>query len=150
MIHCEPTSLIPKEGKDPLHCGNYRPIALLNMDLKLFAKILANRLLPHIPSLVHRDQAGFVPLREPRDNTIRVVNLIHAARSSDRPLLLLSTDAERAFDRVNWSFMRATLEHIGLRSSRQSWILSFYLNPTAAVKVNETRSDFFNIHNCTQ
>lgn len=53
-------SLIPKEGKDPLLC--YRPIALLNSDLKLFAKILANRLLPHIPSLIHRDQAGFVPL----------------------------------------------------------------------------------------
>lgn len=140
-------SLIPKEGKDPLRFGNYRPIALLNTDLKLFANILANRL---IPSLIHRDQAGFVPLREPRDNTIRVVNLIHTAWTSNRPLLLLSTDAEKAFNQVNLALMRATLEHIGLGSSMMHWILSLYSNPSAAVKVNETRSAFFNIHSGTQ
>lgn len=137
--------LIPKEGKDPLRCINYRPIVLLNTNLKLFAKVLANRLLPYVPSPIHRDQAGFVPLPEPRDNTIWVINLIHAAKSSNRPLLLLSTDAENAFDRVNWAFIRATLEHIGLGSSMLSWILSLYSNPLAAGKDNETRSDFFNI-----
>lgn len=143
-------SLIPKEGKDLLRCGSYRPIALLNSDLKLFAKILANRLLPHIPNLINKDQAGFVPQREPRDNTIRVLNLVHAARTSRRPLLLLSTDAEKAFDRVYWTFVRATLEHIGLRASMLSWILSLYSSPTAAVKVNETRSGYFNIRNGTR
>lgn len=71
-------SLIPKEGKGPAQCGSYHPIALLNTDLKLFAKILPNRLLPHLPSLIHKDQAGFVPLLEPCDNSIRVINLIHA------------------------------------------------------------------------
>lgn len=43
-------SLIPKGGKDLSHCSNYRPIALLNADLKLFARILANRLIHHILS----------------------------------------------------------------------------------------------------
>lgn len=143
-------SLIPKEGKDPLRCGSYRLIALLNTDLKLFAKILANRIIMHIPSLIHKDQTGFVPQGEPRDNTIRVINLIHAARTSQRPLLLLSTDAEKAFDRVDWSFIQATLEHIGLRSSMLSWILSLYSHPTAAVKVNGTRLSYFTIRNGTR
>lgn len=114
------------------------------MDLKLFAKKLANGLLLHISSLVHRDQAGFVPFREPWDNTIQVVNLIHAAKSSNWPLLLLSTDVEKAF---NWSFMRASLEHVGLGFSMLSWKMSLYSNPTAALKVNKMRFDFFNIHN---
>lgn len=127
-----------------MQCGSYRLIALLNMDLKLFVKILANRLLPHILSLFHTDQASFMPFHEPRDNTIRVVNsLIYAARSSSRPLLLLSTDAEKGFDWVNWTFMRTTLEHIGLWLSMLNWILSLYSNSTASVKVNETRSTFF-------
>lgn len=107
-------SLIPKEGKNLTQCGSYCPISLLNADLKLFTKILANRLLPHIPRLIHRDQVGFVPLCEPRDKTMWVINLIHAARTTHHPLLLLSTDTEKAFDRVNWQFLPATLEHIGL------------------------------------
>lgn len=59
-------------------------------------------------------------------------------------------DAKKAFDRVNWTFMRATLEHIGLRSPMLSRILSLYSNPSATVKVNKMRSDFFNIHNDTR
>lgn len=143
-------SLIPKEGKDLSRCGNYRPIALLNIDLKLFSKILSNRLISHIPHLIHLDQVGFVLMREARDNTARVFNLIHTIRLTRRPFLLLSTDAEKAFDRVAWHFIRATLAHIGLGSYMLSWILSLYSKPSAAVRVNEWHSEFFTIANGTR
>ncbi|XP_063800275.1 uncharacterized protein LOC134968692, partial [Pseudophryne corroboree] len=48
--------VIPKPDRDPTMCGNYRPISLLNSDLKLFAKTLANRLTGMISHLVHPDQ----------------------------------------------------------------------------------------------
>lgn len=60
-------TVLPKPGKDPSNCGSYRPISLLNLDAKLYAKAIANRLLPLIPQWVSKDQTGFIPGREARD-----------------------------------------------------------------------------------
>ena len=75
-------ALIPKEGKDPALCGSYRPISLLNQDLKLFAKILANRIQGYLPDLIHLDQMGFIPEREARDNTTKVINLLQVVNKA--------------------------------------------------------------------
>lgn len=72
--------VISKPDKDHTQCGNCRPIALLNVDLKLFLYIIMTTLLPHIFWFIHTDQVGFIPHREARDNT-RVIDLIHSARS---------------------------------------------------------------------
>lgn len=48
-------TVIPKEGKDPQKCHSYRPISLLNVDLKLFTRVLASRLAPEVPAVIHYD-----------------------------------------------------------------------------------------------
>lgn len=62
-VHDPPTSLlevhitvIPKGNKDPMQADNYRPIFFLNVDLQLYAKILAIRITPLLPSWVSLDQ----------------------------------------------------------------------------------------------
>lgn len=55
-------SLINKTNKDLLDCSNYRPIVLLNSDLKIFTKILANRLFVWLTHLVQKYQVGFIPV----------------------------------------------------------------------------------------
>ncbi|KAM9296692.1 proton channel OTOP3-like [Gastrophryne carolinensis] len=139
--------VIPKEGKDPNLCASYRPISLLNADIKLFAKILASRTLH---SVIGTDQVGFMPLREARDNTTKVLNLIHLAQRQNVPALLLFTDAEKAFDRVNWQFMRSVLSHVGLGPNMLSWIESLYSFPSASVRVNGCLSRPFEISNGTR
>lgn len=71
--------LIPKEGKEQSVCSSYRPISLLNVDLKIFTKILASRLQPFLTQLVNLDQVGFISTREARDSTLEVLNLIQYA-----------------------------------------------------------------------
>lgn len=106
-------SVVPKEGKDPTLFANYRHISLLNVDLKIFSKILANRILHFATTLIHPDQVGFVPGREAKDNTTRVINAVHLATVQLVPFFLRSTDAEKAFDRVAWMFMGETVKGLG-------------------------------------
>uniref|UniRef100_A0A8C5M042 Reverse transcriptase domain-containing protein n=1 Tax=Leptobrachium leishanense TaxID=445787 RepID=A0A8C5M042_9ANUR len=143
-------AIIPKPGKDPLDCENYRPISLLNTDLKLFTKILALRLRPLLGGLIHADQAGFVPRREARDNTLRALSALHGALVSSTPMLVLSVDAEKAFDRVNWQYLFAVLHTMGFGPRWCQWMAALYGEPHARIRVNGTLSDSITIRNGTR
>lgn len=138
--------MIPKIDKDPQRCCSYCPISLLNVDLKLFSKLLANRLSPLLQKIVNSDQAGFIPVCETRDNTMKAVNLIYGLRMSGVEGHLLSTDSEDAFSRVLWGYLWEVFEHEGLPSNTVTWIKSLYAHPTAQVKVNKTLARFIRTH----
>lgn len=96
------------------------------------------------------DHVGFIQTQEARDNNIRTLNVIEKARRSRIPLLLLSTDAEKAFDRVDWVFLQETLHSVGMLKSILDWISDLFTNPTTTVRVNGLDSDMFAISNGTR
>lgn len=75
-----------------------------------------------------------MPGREAKDNVTKSLNLIYAARRLKIEGLLLSTDAEKAFDPVAWEFMLETCRFIRLGTLVLSWISALYKEPFGKVK----------------
>lgn len=136
-------SLILKKDKDPLQCGSYRPISLLGNYVKLLAKVLARRLEATLPSIISIDQTGFIRNRSSYYNIRRLFNVLYNPSSSKVPELILSLDAEKAFDRVEWGYLFETLRRFGFGEKFLTWTRLLYTLPEACVRTNNNYSDYF-------
>ena len=143
-LYCKPLfpSSINKD-KDPLNCASYRPISLLSVDVKILAKILARRLGPIIPLIISEDQTGFIGGRHSFSNVRRLLGVIHTPSSLIDPEVVISLDAEKAFDRVEWPYLFSSLRRFGFGSCFISWIKLLYSSPQALVCTNTQRSNPF-------
>ncbi|MBN3294582.1 LORF2 protein, partial [Polypterus senegalus] len=135
--------LLLKPGKDPIFPTSYRPISLINVDLKIICKALAKRLEKVTPFIIHPDQTGFIKGRHSSTNSRRLLNLIDFSYSRNMETSILSLDAEKAFDRVNWKFLFATLHKFGFGNFYINWLKILYSSPTACVRTNDQTSDSF-------
>lgn len=113
-----------------------------DVDFKIQAKVLAHRLERVLPAVISEDQSGFVKGRHPFFNIRRLLNILHTP-SKDTPECVLSLDAEKAFDRVEWNYLFAVLERFGLGPNFISWIKYLYLSPVASVCTNSQKSKPF-------
>ncbi len=142
-------SLLLKKDKDPLLCSSYRPISLLNVDFKILSKILALRLQQVLPAVISPDQTGFMTGRHSFYNTRRLFNTILSS-SSDTAEVILSLDAEKAFDRVEWGYLFFILNKFGFNSNFIAWIRLLYSSPVASVHTNATHSKTFPLRRGTR
>lgn len=138
-------TVLQKEGKDPLQCASYRPISLLCVDYKILTSILATRIQKYIKKLIKPDQTGFISGRQGTNNIRRVLNLKSLMVKGTQTSMLLSLDAEKAFDRVDWQFLEQTLREMGFSEKFIFWFRLLYKNPKSRVRVNGHCSDFFSI-----
>ena len=137
-------SLSFKKG-DRLDMRNWRPISLLNVDYKLAARAVAARLLKVIHLIVAKDQTCGVPGRYIGENVAFLRDVVSYATTFDAPVVILSLDQEKAFDRVDWNFMHATLRKMGFGTSFLKWVNLFYTSVQSSVNVNGYLSRFFSL-----
>lgn len=134
--------LISKKGKDPLLPGSYRPISLINVDVKILSKIVASCLAFLLPSLLHPAQSGFVSGRSATLNIRKVLMALEYAKTHpDQDVAIMSLDAEKAFDNISFSWLFTVMEQFGFSGQIMRFLLQMYTSPTARLVTPDFISD---------
>jgi hypothetical protein len=135
-------TLLPK-AQEVKKIEQYRPICMLNVSFKVFTKVIANRLLGVARKVIRPSQSAFLPGSNILEGAVVLHETLHELRKKRLKGVILKLDFEKAYDKVNWSFLQQVLRMKGFCGKWCHWIEKIVTGGSVSVKVNDDVGHFF-------
>ena len=137
-------TLIFKKGEED-EIGNFRPISLTNVDYRILAFVLSNRLQNIIPSIVNTDQTAYIKGRYMGQNIRLLLDIINNYNTKDKQGFIMTLDFTKAFDTLERNFMFKVMKFFNFGESFIKWMKLLYGEPISYIKNNGHLSERISI-----
>ena len=122
---------------------NWRPISLINVDIKIASKALAFRMRNVLPSIIHYDQTAYVKGRYIGESVRLIDDLLKFVEEENLDGILFAADIEKAFDSVDHNFIFTSLEKFGFGDNFIQWVRTIFENSESCIMNNGTSTGYF-------
>ena len=138
-------TVLPKPNKDYLKITNYRPITLLNVDYKIISNVINTRMQKTLSQLIQPDQNGFQKNRNIGNNIRLTFDEIDYVNHRNIPGAILSLNIQKAFDSIDWLFVKGMLERYQFGVNLIKWVEILYTRPECYAINNGYISDIIKV-----
>ena len=135
--------LIEKKGKDPGELKNWRPISLLNTDLKILSRVLTTRLDKVIQRLTSPEQLAFIKGKNIAEGTRLIEYALSYCHKKSEPGVIMTIDFAKAFDSVSHKYLLQTLEAYNIPANFVGMVKTLYAGAESAVLNNHFTTRYF-------
>ena len=126
-------AMIYKKGNTE-NLDNYRPIALLNAQYKIFAALLQKRIAAGLDQHLQKTQFGFRKHKSTKQPLMAAKRLISQAEATGINILVLFLDFEKTFDKIDHSKLVESLKRLDIPEKLTKVIANLYKAPTFKVE----------------
>ena len=124
--------LLPKT-ENPRTVDEFRPISLLNTDLKILSHVLANRLIKNLEAVIGQHQQAYLNKRQ-INTALMKIRKAHKQMNNNK--CIVNLDFSKAFEKVDRDYIFALLDRIGVDNFTKSAIRTIYKQTKAIIEIN--------------
>ena len=130
-------ALIPKSD-NPERISQFRPISLVNSSFKIISKILVKRMRPVLSKIISPNQNSFIAGRGTDVNFIIASEILHSMgkKKGKKGTFAMKIDLEKAYDRLEWDFIRASLLNLGFDEDTSKLCMECITTTSTSILIN--------------